>query len=96
MSLKVGNKIYCKKDHRVGLVAGNQYTIIDNKVKFIRISLGLPSIDFIWVCVQYENDDMGWYYFREYFLTMKEMRKQKIERVYIIIFILHKRLGNLN
>lgn len=85
--MKIGDKVYCIRtrlntDRKIYnnltiLTNGNYYTIIEIGDVFIKVSSDIEH-NFIY---RQKNSEI-FYSFNDYFLTEKETRKQKLNKIY--------------
>ena len=75
-----GDLVICKKDfNKIGYKKGNQYIITDIIGEIFRISSDEPG--FYWFDSTIKEDMFS---FDRYFITQKELRRIKIEKLYKI------------
>ncbi len=85
--MKEGDKVYCKKSindsiYPIQITKDKEYIILLIKKHYIKISsdeyyIGDPGYRFYGL-----NDSKATYKFDEYFLTEKQYRKLKLEKIY--------------
>lgn len=80
--LEIGDKVICIKtfNGRTGFkmtyyVKDNIYIITDNRNNTIDINTNYN----IPICFNFNEN--SYYYFKEYFITLKELRKQKLDKI---------------
>lgn len=90
MKYRVGDKVYCIKDKKspdgkdtVGMILyskGNFYTIKNYRDgNYLDLSSNIDNFSFAFFL--YEAVPNIWL-FNEYFITLKDLRKQKLQRLY--------------
>lgn len=77
--MRIGSKVYCIKDHNYGYIKGNYYIIddiINSDIIAVESSHTVDSFAFTT-----NKDSILTEYFYEYFITEKEYRKIKLEKL---------------
>ena len=77
--MRIGGKVYCIKDHNYGYTKGDCYIIADiinSDIIAVESTHTVPSFAFT-----INKDSILTEYFYEYFITEKEYRKLKLEKI---------------
>ena len=87
--MKIGDKVICKKDHAP--LHNEKIVIKDNTYEIIKISedFNISNNKYTYITISSEAGYKNWsidkngpfYKFYEYFITLKEERKQKLDKI---------------